>query len=210
MNWFYYFGRVLSRTVMFVTLRVHVTGLKNVPKNGPLLVICNHISIADPPLIGASILSRNLVFMAKEELFETPVIGYFIRGFGAFPVKREGMDLSAMKTAQKTLDDGLVLMMFPEGRRSKTGMIAGLAGSALLATRKGIPLLPVGLWGTEQIKGKTWWLHRPRINIKIGEPFTLSPAKNRTELEARTQEMMLHIAALVPPGYQGVYRDDSK
>ncbi len=172
-------------------------------------MVANHMNLADPPVLGVS-LGRKGMFMAKKELFHFKVIGYFIRNLGAFPVHRGRLDKKAMRQAQQILADGLVLIMFPEGMRSRSGRLRpAFSGSTLIALRSGVPILPVGITGTEKIKGVTWLLHRPKITVNIGHPFYLPSVGSdltKEKLVELTNFMMKHIAELLPPQYQGVYK----
>ncbi len=209
-NWFYYVGRFLMRTLMHLLANWEVIGKENVPKTGALLVIANHMNNADPPLIAVSI-PRKTVFMAKNELFHNPIIRYFIAGFGGFKVNRFTADRNALKMAKSALDNGLCLVMFPEGQRSRTAtMKEAFPGSALIATQNKATILPVGIAGTEIMSQRTWIFHRPRITVTIGKPFVLHTADGyveREELEKLTEEMMLQIVNLVPAKYHGVYAE---
>ncbi len=210
MNWVYHAGRLATKAALILLARWEVSGRENVPRTGALLIVSNHLNNADAPLIGASI-GRKMRVMAKEELFESPLSRYFISGYGGFPVRRDGIDRTALRTAEQCLDSGMALVMFPEGRRSLSGGLQdGLSGAALMASRKQVPVLPVGIAGTEQIRGKTWWLRRPRIAIRIGAPFRLPATRDRLEIQKQTVAMMEHIAALLPPGYRGRYQVDAK
>ena len=101
-NWFYYGGRVISWVIFTILTRWRVKGRENVPRQGPLIIVANHIHALDPPLLGIAI-KRKMVFMAKEELFRSRLIAYFIRGYGAFPVRRGGVDRKALRQAEEAL-----------------------------------------------------------------------------------------------------------
>ena len=208
MPWLFYVGRVIARILLLLLTRWQVRGKENIPSQGPLLVVANHLNLTDPPLLGAS-LSRRVVFMAKKELFRFRIIGYFIGGFGAFPVHRGQLDRRALRQANQVLAKGLALVMFPEGMRSRCGQLQpAFYGSALIALRSGAPILPVGIIGTEKIKGVTWLLHRPQITVNIGHPFSLPPTGSRptkTELAEVTNSIMGRIAELLPLEYRGNY-----
>ena len=208
MPWFYYAGRVLVWGLLILLTRWRVRGKENIPCQGPLLIVANHLNLADPAILAVS-LSRKIVFMAKEELFRSPLSAYFIRGFGSFPVHRGRLDRKALRQADQILAQGRALIMFPEGMRSHHGRLQhAFSGSALIAWRSGVPILPVGITGTEKIKGVAWLLRRPQITINIGHPFRLSPASSKLtkeELAERTKDIMGHIAELLPPEYQGHY-----
>ena len=206
MPWFYYVGRLMVRVALFLLTRWQVKGRENIPTQGPLLVVANHINLADPPVVSVS-LTRKAIFMAKEELFRSRFSAYFISGFGAFPVHRGRLDREAMRKADKVLADGLALVMFPEGMRSRGGQLRpAFSGSALIAWRSGAPILPVAITGTERIKGVGWLLRRPRITVNIGYPFHLPPVNGkltRVELAELTNYIMGRIAELLPLEYRG-------
>lgn len=208
MHWFYYVGRVIMRILLLLLTDCKVRGRENVPSQGPLLVVANHLNLADPPLLGVS-LGRKVIFMAKEELFRSRFSGYFVRSFGAFPVHRGRVDKKAFRQAKQVLAEGSALIMFPEGTRSKNAQLQlAFSGSALIALSNGAPILPVGITGTENIKGVAWLLRRPQIMVNIGRPFyppPLSSTLTKAELAELTDSMMKHIAELLPPEYRGNY-----
>ncbi len=194
--------------VLFLLTRWRVEGKGNVPGHGPLLIVANHLSLADPPVLGVSI-DLKKVFMAKEELFRPRFTGYFIRNCGAFPVRRGRLDRKVLQQAEHWLNKGVSLVMFPEGQRSKDIRLQpAFAGSALIASRLGVPILPAGISGTEKVRGKTWWLRRPRITVNIGRPFqppTANGKLSKADLLELTDSIMEHIAELLPSEYRGNY-----
>ena len=207
-SWFYYVGRLLMRLLLLLLTRWRVRGRDNIPGQGPLLIVANHLNLADPPLLGVS-LSRKVIFMAKEELFRSPFSSYFVRSFGAFPVHRGQLDREALRQAKRVLADGLALVMFPEATRSKDAQLQpAFSGSALIALRSGAPILPVGITGTEKIKGVAWILRRPVITVNIGHPFYLPSVNSRltkVKMAELTNFIMVRIADLLPPEYRGNY-----
>ncbi len=207
----YYPARFLSQLWLTLFTRRQVNGRENIPREGPLLVVANHITAADPPVIAAS-LNRKLAFMAKAELFRSRFKAFFLSRMGTFPVRQGRLDLTALRNANKLLSQGLALVIFPEGRSSHNGQLQpALPGSALIAARNGIPILPVAITGTEKLRRKTWLLqlfYRPRITVNIGHPFHLPPASSRltkAELAERAHLIMSRIAGLLPREYQGDY-----
>jgi 1-acyl-sn-glycerol-3-phosphate acyltransferase len=168
-------------------------------------VVANHLNLADPPLLSASI-RRRIVFMVKQEFYRSR----FVRAFGAFPVRRDAVDREAMHRAMKVLEEGQVLGMFPEGTRSPNAqMQSAYQGTALIALKSGAPILPVGISGTERIHGvKSVVLGHPHITVSIGQPFTLPPVHSKissVQLRELTELIMSRIAELLPEGYRGVY-----
>lgn len=204
----YRISRLIVAILLLLFTRRRVRGRDNIPKQGPLIAVANHLSFIDPPLV-ASILGRRAVFMAKEELFRSRITGYLMGSLGAFPVNKGQPDRRALHRAMQVLADEQALAIFPEGMRSKSGRL-GLAfpGAALISLRSGAPLVPIGISGTERIRGLSWLWHRPVITVTIGKAFTLPPISgklNKDELSRLTDVIMVRIAELLPPEYRGGY-----
>ena len=209
MPWCYHVVGGIVKLLLRLLTRWRVEGGENVPRQGPLLVVANHLHNADPPLLGVS-LNRRLVFVAKEELFRSRLTAYFLRRLGAFPVRRGRPDRKALRQAEQFLDEGLAVVVFPEGARSHGGQLRpAFPGAVLMAVRNGVPVLPVGLTGTEKLKGLAWVLRRPGITVSIGRPFHLPPASGRltrVELDRQADFVMRRIAGLLPVEYHGDYK----
>ena len=216
MPWFYH---IFYAFVIFLGFIAHlwcrwqVNGKENVPKKGPLIIVANHIHAVDIPLVAIN-LGRKAAFVAKEELYSPKPLGLFMRSIGTFPVRRGKFDTQSIRKAQKLLSNGIAVAMFPEGTRSKTSQLqSAFSGAVLLALRSDAPILPVGVAGTEQIKGLSSVLKRPMVTINIGRPFHLPPASGKLTKEKRselTTIMMQHIAELLPSRYHGDYTDKKK
>jgi 1-acyl-sn-glycerol-3-phosphate acyltransferase len=209
MHWVYYFGRGLIHILVFPFAWWRVKGRENITSPGPFIVVCNHLHIVDPPIIAAS-LPLKCVLMAKEELWHNRWSRFWVKNFGAFPVRRGGFDRAAIRQAEYWLKKGVSVIMFPEGTRSPDArMIPALPGAALIAQRMGVPVLPVSITGTEKLRHLTWCLiHHPRITITFGGPFSLPPSNGKMAREQRQEMMdgiMRKVAALLPPEYRGVY-----
>jgi 1-acyl-sn-glycerol-3-phosphate acyltransferase len=209
MHWVYYFGRVIIRIMVFPFAWWEVKGRENTPVHGPVLIVCNHLHLADPPMVAASIRLK-CVFMAKEDLWRNGWSRFWVENFGAFPVKREGIDIEAIRRAEAWLQKGVSVIMFPEGSRSPTArMKPALPGAVLIASRIGVPVLPVGIAGTDKLKHLFWcFFHHPKITVTIGQPFNLPTADGKMTREQREQlinDIMRRVASLLPQEYRGVY-----
>jgi 1-acyl-sn-glycerol-3-phosphate acyltransferase len=204
----YYFLRGFIAFVSRLSLRRKVIGKKNMPQHSACIVVANHVNLVDSPLIGIS-LGRKVHFMAKEDLFHSRIIGWLADKFGAFPVAKGKLNRRAGRTAVELLANGQALIIYPEGQRSWDGKLGpAYSGAALLAVKSGVPIVPVGIIGTAQLKGKWWFLRRPKITFNIGQPFTLPacPEKPTKEMvNGMTRDIMLHIAAQLPEDYRGSY-----
>ncbi len=146
-------------------------GRENVPEGGALIA-SNHISYLDPPVV-ASALPRRTYLVAKRELFEIPLFGWFIRKNYAFPVERDSADRTAMRHAVKLLQAGELVTMFPGGERSPDGSVQeGLPGAGFIAQLAGVGIVPCALKGTEQVLPRgAWYLHRGKVAVRFGEPI---------------------------------------
>ena len=174
---------------------LYVRGEENVPATGPVLLVANHISYLDPPSIGDAS-PRRVVFMAKHELFGIKPLGWLLRGVDAFPVHRGQADRSAFKNTLALLGEGRVVGIFPEGSRQLDGNLGEAEpGAALFALKTGCPVVPVYVDGTNRMLGERGRLHRARVWVSFGEPFTFPTRKtDRETLEASGRELMTAIA----------------
>lgn len=189
-----------------------VEGRENIPKTGGAILISNHLNNADPCIIPGAI-DRRIVTMAKKEMFKWPIVNILFLMISAFPVDRQGADLGALREAQRTVNRGLLLLMFPEGTRSKDRQLhRGFPGSALVAYRTGVPIIPIAITGTEKLKWPFLFFKPflgPRVTITFGKAF-YPPAVERITTQAAksaTDEIMTHVAELLPVEYQGEFRE---
>jgi 1-acyl-sn-glycerol-3-phosphate acyltransferase len=187
-----------------------VVGPENVPPDGPLISVSNHIHWLDPPLIMTT-LPRRVYPLAADKWRRRPVIGQLLASVGSIPIVRGEVDRRALRQAMAVLRQGKVLGIAPEGTRSDTGALQrGRHGAAYIASSMGVPLLPVGVVGVEKALGELRRLRRPQIKVVIGQPFTLPPLPRKAgakseRLEEYTTQIMHRIAELLPEAYRGVY-----
>jgi 1-acyl-sn-glycerol-3-phosphate acyltransferase len=161
--------------------RIEVRGLERIPLSGPLIIVANHLSNADPPaLLSYVIPVRPSGVMAKKELFKIWPLGPLLRRYGVIAVDRYrvGGDLGALRAAMDTLKAGGCLVLFPEGTRARGRQLEPKAGAALLAHKTGAPVLPVRIFNTEN------FLKLGKITIKFGNIKNFSPAAGAERKEA--------------------------
>lgn len=186
--------KTIFKLMFAVGLRLKVEGTENIPKEGPLVIACNHLSLLDPPVLGTAA-TRKVHFMAKEELF-VPVLGTIYKILGAFPVRRGGADRAAIKHGIEILESGQVLAIFPEGTRSKTGKLGkAQPGALMMASKAKATIVPACIIGTDYKRhGRIW----PNVTVRFGKPipFPQDAVVSKELLLQLTDDMMQHIAAL--------------
>lgn len=185
----YRFFRMLFRILFYTVYRLKVEGREHVPKEGPVILCANHLSLLDPPLVGSPI-KRQVHYMAKAELFRIPVLGWLITQFGTFPVKRGGVSKDSIRLAIQLLKEQRILGVFPEGSRSNAGGM-GKKGAAMLALKSDATVIPVAIVGKYDLFRS--------MKIVYGRPVDLSEfAKGASseELERATEKIMTAIREL--------------
>jgi 1-acyl-sn-glycerol-3-phosphate acyltransferase len=187
-----------------------VEGLENVPDEGPYLLVTNHLHWLDAPAVAVAFPHRTIVF-AGEKWERHLLLGPLFHSLDAIFVKRGEVDRKALRQALAVLEGGGVLGLAPEGTRSKTGaMQRGHSGAAYMAYRTGARLVPVVVTGQEKVFPSLWRFRRARVHIVFGPPFAppLGEGKaSAAEVHAFVEEIMYHLAAMLPPEYRGVYAD---
>jgi len=199
---------LLAAVILFRTK--HVRGLEKVPRTGPVLVVGNHIASLDPPFTGAMVKRFDVYYMAKSEYFEKRLQRWMFKAYNAFPVVRHSADRQALKQALQVLQDGHVLMMYPEGTRSRDlRMHRPFAGAGFLARKSAAPIVPVAVWGSEGVlpTGASW-PRRAHVYVQFGDPFLL-PERNADGTPMSHQQsadhMMARVAEMLPEQYRGVF-----
>lgn len=197
--------RLISYLLVFPIYRLlfrgRTAGNGNVPRQGALVVVANHGSHLDPPLLGHA-LGRPVAFMAKAELFKVPVLGAIIRACGAYPVSRGASDREAIRTATNRLLEGWATGVFIDGTRQANGRVNDpQAGAALLAARAGVPLLPVAIINSHRALGPGQAGTRLLpIHIRIGTPIPAPTSRRRADLDIATAACQAQINALLDQG----------
>jgi len=191
-------------------LRWDFEGAANYPSAGPYLVAINHLHALDVPVIFATVPHR-IAVIAYEGWADHWLVGTYGRTLTkVIPVNPDRVDHRALATGSAWLRGGGVLGIAPEGQRSPTGgLVTGQPGAAYLASRTGVPIVPVVAWGQENVVGTLARLRRAPVHVRVGQPFVLpgTPNKARSpELEVYTDQIMHALAALLPESYRGVYR----
>mgnify|MGYP001437706275 CR=1 FL=1 len=208
MNLIYSFGSGLGRFCFGVLGRLDVTGRESVPPFGPVILIANHLSNNDPPVLIATI-NRRLNFIGKQELFGNPLNRFVLKKFGVHPFDRSGRAVDIIKLSLRLLAQDKPIVMFPEGTRSPDHSLhKGLPGAAYIAMKSQAIILPVGIAGTEKFSSRRMMFPFARIAVNIGQPFTLPLIEGRPShevLQSMVDMMMSRIAMLLPEKYRGVY-----
>jgi 1-acyl-sn-glycerol-3-phosphate acyltransferase len=209
----YSIGKVTVGKAMILGWRPHVEGLEHIPATGGAVFAGNHLSVADELFLG-SVVPRHIAFWAKAEYFSGKGIGGFftkglMHGLGAIRVERAGgrAALTAFDGAIPVLKAGDMVAVYPEGTRSPDGRLyRGRTGAARLAVAAGVPIIPVGVIGTEKVQPIGQPYPKPvgwgKVTIKFGKPIeTAGRADDRTSLRALTDEVMAEIQKLTGQEY---------
>ena len=212
----YWFMSTVVRRLLKIVFRPKVTGLENVPAEGPVILASNHLSFVDSVLIPL-VMTRRVTFLAKAEYFDSSVLGAFLSAMGHIPVPRteQRAAVAALDIALKTLDEGYAFAIYPEGTRSEDGRLyRGHTGVGWLALNAQVPIVPVAVSETQRIMpvgARIPRVHRPRETF--GQPIDfkpfadLPPARGRRAL---VDEIMRKIQQLSGQEYTGAYNERSK
>ena len=169
--YFYKFARILLSIIFRLVFRLDIKGVDNIPEEGRIVLCSNHISLLDPIVLAIAV-PRPITFMAKKELFENKILAKLIYSLGSFPVDRQASDLSAIRSALKSLKEEKILGIFPEGTRvQKIDLDNAKPGVSLISIKSKSPVIPVYINSKYKLFSK--------IVIKIGEPIYLDEYYNK-------------------------------
>jgi 1-acyl-sn-glycerol-3-phosphate acyltransferase len=198
------------RTLFRMFYKIDTKELGKVPSGGPLLMLVNHTSVLEGPMLYVFLQPRRVIAMAKKELWDHAMTAYLMKSWGCIPVDRGNMGRETMEACFGVLDRNDILAIAPEGTRSKDGNLQmGRAGVAFIAHKKQVPLLPVAITGFGKNGPKRRLFRRTRITISVGEPFEVVQKGGRLDAAGRQElidEIMLRLAALMPEERRGYYR----
>jgi 1-acyl-sn-glycerol-3-phosphate acyltransferase len=184
----YRLGWTVALGLARLLLGHRATGGERIPRRGPAIIACNHVSNWDPVLVGLGC-PREIHFMAKQELFRNPFLRWLIRAYNALPVRRGEADHRALRLASGVLKRGGALLMFPEGTRSTTGKVgSGKAGVGYLACSTGAPVVPACIVGSSDLKGAM--ARRTPLRVAFGAPIRPGPAESKDAYAAVTERVM--------------------
>ncbi len=201
------------RGLSSMILRIDSAQLARIPKQGPLILIGNHVDLMEVPAIYPRLQPRRAIPLTLADRWNVGWSRFLLDVLGAIPIRRGESDVTAMRKGLAVLEAGDILFIAPEGTRSRNGRLQqGHPGVVLLALRSGAPLLPFAHYGVEKYRENLRRLRRTDFHVAVGRPFHLDPGGARVTHQVRQQmvdEIMYQIAALLPPAYRGVYSDMS-
>lgn len=206
---FHPFANWVLRQWYRIILDLDIRGTENVPRTGPLLIVINHTHFLDP-LIPTAYLRPDIYPMAKAEVFNGRWKWMF-DAYGSFPVRRGEADMQAIKHAFRLLRAGHAILMAPEGTRAKVGGLQRAhEGAGLIASRSGVPILPIAIWGGRALVPNVKKFRQTPVHVRIHEPMMVRAQDEkftRQEVTVITDEIMYALASMLPPEYRGAYSD---
>ncbi|UCF60300.1 MAG: 1-acyl-sn-glycerol-3-phosphate acyltransferase [Anaerolineaceae bacterium] len=205
------FFRWLSKAAFTLLSTRKIEGLENIPSQGPYILVANHLSRVDGPLLLTFIKHNNVTGWAAAKYRSHPLFGLVVRLGGGIFIQRGKVDRDALTAGVSWLREGNIFGLAPEGTRSKTGaLIRAKVGAAYLADITKAPILPIAIMGTESFMRNLLRLRRSHLIVRIGAPFHLPPIPENERskgLRRNTDEIMCRIAAMMTPNYHGAYAD---
>ncbi len=198
------------RLLLKILCRVEGEKLESVPRRGPLILVTNHISFLEIPLIYTLLFPRNICGLVKKETGNHWLLKVLGEAWGAILINREKPDPSTFKEVEKALQENKILCIAPEGTRSGTGVMGkGQRGVVLIALRYHVPILPVAHYGAEKFWQNLWKMKKTRVTFVVGKPFLLERRErmDKNVYQELTDQIMTRLASLLPPYYRGIYQN---
>jgi len=192
-----------------ILTNLHIEGMENIPSHSGYLLTINHQSLYDPPLALSFWSYAPEALGAEKTMYNNGIIGIIMRWYGTLPVKRDGDDRAALRTALKVLQNDLPLLIAPEGTRHPEGLRDPQHGASFLAMKTGVPLVPVAISGTAGIFRTLRKGRRQKVEMVIGKPYhlpNLPDTTRRDALRIHTDYIMKKIAELLPNRHRGIYK----
>lgn len=193
-GWFHDLARWIGRWLFVPFFRLHRHQVGRIPVTGPVVLVANHSSLCDGPLM-LGLVGRRMVFLVKRELFSGPM-GWALLRIGQIAVRREQVDRAPLLAAQGVLRGGGVVGVFPEGTRGTGEAASAHNGAAWLARSCGAVVVPVACRGTYRPSGARRRF-RPRVDVLVGEPFPVDGERGRAGLAAATEQIRVALSGLV-------------
>jgi 1-acyl-sn-glycerol-3-phosphate acyltransferase len=203
----------LVRFLIKTLTRTEFIDLENIPASGGVIIAINHINYLDTPVIFINPRRTDITALVTTKYQHNLFMKWFCENAHGIWINRDIADFTAIRKASKVLADGWALGIAPEGTRSKTASLQeGKPGTVMLAAKTRMPIVPVGITGTENAFRKIFTLQRPRITVRFGKAFIIPEFKQgerSADLKYWTDELMRRIAELLPASYRGVYGEQS-
>jgi len=204
----------LQRMVRFLInslTRTEFVHPENIPATGGVIIAINHLNYLDTPVVFVNPRRPDITALVTTKYQKNIFMKWFTESAEGIWIDRDVADFTAIRKASKVLADGIALGIAPEGTRSKNAQLQeGKPGTIMLAVKSKVPIVPVGITGTEHSFQKIFHFHKPKIIVRFGEAFTIPDFKQgerSADLKYWTDELMRRIAALLPEQYRGVYAD---
>ena len=202
----------LTRAAFHIACRLDHQELQNIPKDGPGLLLSNHVTNLEGPLYYVFLRPRKVSALGKQELWSHPVTRLYMKTWNIIPIHRGQVDGNAMRECRRVLREGYFLGIAAEGTRSRDGCLrAGQPGATFLATQQDVPIYPVVHWGLRELGTNLKKLRRTPVSVRVGRPFRLHKPDGTSitsgDRRRMTEEMMYQLALLLPEELRGSYRD---
>lgn len=198
------------RLIIRIIAATDTSELSSIPKEGPLILVFNHVNFLEVPLLYLRLKPRKIHYLAKSETWNNPFMGWMADNWQSVSVKRGMNPLDGFRSAGEFLEKGEILLISPEGSRSEDGILRkGRDGTAIIALQNDALIIPVGHTGAEKIRTNLRHFKRTSVKYRVGKPFKLN-GNHHPEKEQRqqlTDAIMHELARLLPPEQRGIYRD---